>query len=209
MSYINIDHMIGKYNMNITGVIHVGGHYGEEYNTYKNINSINNIVFFEPDEDSFEKLKEKTSHDKSVSCFKKALGPFAGTAIFHRSPDCEGQANSMLKPHKVSDIYPSIVFTNTSIVEVEPLDNYEFDSTFNFLNMDVQGAELNVLLGASSTLKNIQYITTEVNTGELYKNCALIEDLDYFLGKYNFKRVETGLEVETQTWGDALYIKEK
>ena len=58
--------------------------------------------------------------------------------------------------------------------------------------MDVQGGELNVLLGASSTLEKIQYVLTEVNTVELYKNCARIEDLNYFLGKYNFKFEKIG-----------------
>ena len=82
-------------------------------------------------------------------------------------------------------------------------------SKFNFINMDVQGGELNVLLGASKTLQHIDYIMTEVNRDELYKNCALIEDIDYFLSKYNFKRVEEVWDRDNPVWGDALYIKEK
>lgn len=207
MSYINLNNAVNTYGMNITGVIHVGGHFGEEYTTYRNINTIDKIVFFEPDEKSFSRLLEATSHDDNVRCFKKGLGPFSGTSNFYRSSDCEGQANSTLEPLIVKDIYPSIVFTEVGIIEIESLDKYNFPSNYNLLNMDVQGGELNVLLGASNTLKNIQYVLTEVNTVELYKNCAIIEDLDYFLGKNGFKRVETNLEVETQTWGDALYIK--
>ena len=75
--------------------------------------------------------------------------------------------------------------------------------------MDVQGAELNVLLGASETLQHVDYIITEVNRAELYKNCALIEDLDYFLGKYGFERVEEAWDRDNPVWGDALYIKKK
>ena len=209
MSYINLNSAISKYDMNITGVIHVGGHFGEEYHTYKNINTINKIAFFEPDKKSFLQLLETTSHDNRVECFEKGLGSISGTSNFYRSSDCEGQANSTLEPLIVKDIYPAIVFTEIDNIEIELLDKYNFSSDYNLLNMDVQGGELNVLLGASSTLEKIQYVLTEVNLAELYKNCARIEDLDYFLGKYNFKRVETGLEVETQTWGDALYIKEK
>jgi len=207
MSYIDVNRAINNYGMNITGVIHVGGHYGEEYSTYKSIPTISNIVFFEPDESSFIKLKETTAHDSCVTCFKTGLGPFSGNAKFYRSLDCEGQANSTLQPLIVKDIYPSIKFTEISTIEIETLDSYNFPTDYNLLNMDVQGGELNVLLGATDTLKRIQYILTEVNTAELYKNCALIEDLDYFLGKHGFKRIETGLESETQTWGDALYIK--
>ena len=56
-------------------------------------------------------------------------------------------------------------------------------------------------------LESIDYIMTEVNNAEVYKNCARIEELDKFLGEtYNFKRVETfwaGV-----TWGDAFYVKQ-
>jgi FkbM family methyltransferase len=206
---INLHDAIKKYSMNITGVIHVGGHHGEEYYTYKSISSIDNIIFFEPDKDSFKKLTEKTSHDNKVICVNKALGPFSCEATLHRTPNQDGQSNSILEPFKHTHIYPGIVFTDKDTVKVEPLDKFQPNPKLNFLNMDVQGAELNVLLGASSTLKNIEYILTEVNTDELYKNCALIEDLDYFLGKYNFKRVKTVLDIDSQAWGDALYIKEK
>jgi FkbM family methyltransferase len=204
---IDLQASIKKYNMNITGVIHVGGHFGEEYNTYRSISSIENIVFFEPDKDSFQKLTENTIHDKKVTCINKALGPFSCEATFHTTPNQGGESNSILEPYKHTHIYPGIIFTNKKIVKVEPLDKFEPSPTLNFLNMDVQGAELNVLIGASSTLKNIQYVLTEVNTDELYKNCALIEDLDYFLGKYGFKRMETILDRDSQCWGDALYIK--
>ncbi len=205
---INLNRAIEKYNMHITGVIHVGGHFGEEYDTYKDIISIENIVFFEPDRDSFKKLVQKTCEDKKVICINKALGPFSCEATLHRTPNQDGQSNSILEPFKHTHIYPGIIFTNKETVKVEPLDKFQPNPSLNFLNMDVQGAELNVLLGASSTLKNIKYILTEVNTDELYKNCALIEDLDYFLGKYNFKRVETVLDKDSQAWGDALYIKD-
>jgi FkbM family methyltransferase len=204
---VNLLESIKKYNMNITGVIHVGGHYGEEYDTYRTIESIDSIVFFEPDKESFTKLKEKTSHDNKVICVNKALGPFSCKATLHRTPNQGGESNSILEPYKHTHFYPGIVFTNKETIDVEPLDKFEPTTSLNFLNMDVQGAELNVLLGASNTLKNIKYILTEINTDELYKNCALVEDLDYYLGKYGFKRVETILDRDSQAWGDALYIK--
>ncbi len=205
---INLIDIIKKYNMNITGVIHVGGHHGEEYDTYRKISTIDNIVFFEPDKDSFTKLVKRTEHDKKVICVNKALGPFSCEATLHRTPNQDGESNSILEPYKHTHIYPGIVFTTKYTVKAETLDKYQPNKSLNFLNMDVQGAELNVLLGASATLKNIQYILTEVNTDELYKNCALIEDLDYYLGKYKFKRVETILDIDSQVWGDALYVKE-
>lgn len=205
---IDLHNCIEKYKMNITGVVHVGAHYGEEYNSYKKISSIKNIVFFEPDKDSFLILKENIKNAENVICINKALGPFSCEAYLHKEQDNQGQSNSLLEPYLHVQQYPYIKFTNKVKVNVEPLDKYQPDMSLNFLNMDVQGSELNVLLGASNTLKNnIQYIITEINRAELYKNCAMVEDLDYFLGKFNFKRVETVWDRDSSTWGDALYIK--
>tara|TARA_R110002012_G_scaffold281087_2_gene470068 strand:+ start:9842 stop:10471 length:630 start_codon:yes stop_codon:yes gene_type:complete len=206
---IDLHNVIEKYNMNITGVIHVGGHIGQEYDEYSKINSIEHIVFFEPDPDNFPKLKARVSHDKKCICVNKALGPFSCEADLYREHNNNGQSNSLLEPYKHTHIYPDTVFNEKVKVKVDPLDRYMTSSKFNFINMDVQGGELNVLLGASKTLQHIDYIMTEVNRDELYKNCALIEDIDYFLSKYNFKRVEEVWDRDNPVWGDALYIKEK
>jgi FkbM family methyltransferase len=206
---IDLHNVIEKYNMNITGIIHVGGHIGQEYDEYVKINTIKHIVFFEPDPDNFPKLKAKVDHDKRCICVNRALGPFSGEATLHRENNNTGQSNSILEPHIHTQIYPGIVFNDKQKVKLEPLDRYKTSPKFNFINMDVQGAELNVLLGASETLEHIDYIITEVNRAELYKNCALVEDLDYYLGKYNFKRVEEAWDRDNPVWGDALYIKQK
>ena len=41
--------------------------------------------------------------------------------------------------------------------------------------------------GASEILKNIQGIYTEVNFKELYKNCALVHELDHYLLKFGYE----------------------
>jgi len=69
-----------------------------------------------------------------------------------------------------------------------------------------QGAELLALKGSSKILNNITAIYTEINYDEIYKDCALIEDLDKYLNEYNFKRVMT-VTPESDYWGEgcALY----
>ena len=71
--------------------------------------------------------------------------------------------------------------------------------------MDVQGYELEVLRGAKKFLTSIDFIITEVNRANVYKGCALVEELDAFLLNYGFYRAETSWE--GVTWGDAFYIK--
>lgn len=203
---LNYDNLVKKHNMNVKGVIHIGGHYGSEYDIYKRYDSIENILFFEPDNDSFEKLKEKVGDDDKVICINKALGPFNGKTTFYRSKDNNGQSNSLMKPKVHVTQYPNIVFNEEVEVQFYPLDKFEPSKNFNLINIDVQGFELNVFIGAKKTLKNIDYIIAEVNRDELYEYGAMVEELDAYLGLYNFKRVETSWD--GRTWGDALYIKQ-
>ena len=74
------------------------------------------------------------------------------------------------------------------------------------MNIDVQGAELLVLKGAENTLKTVNAVYTEVNTDYVYKNCALIEEIDEYLFSLGFKRTETKMW-QNHPWGDALYLK--
>ena len=191
---IDLHSAIKKYNMSITGVIHIGAHVGTEYDEYQKIDTIEHMVFYEPDPDNFSKLKSKVNHDSRTICVNRALGPFSCEADLYREHNNNGQSNSLLEPYKHTHIYPDTVFNEKVKVKVDPLDKYMTSSKFNFINMDVQGGELNVLLGASKTLQHIDYIMTEVNRDELYKNCALIEDM---------------WDRDNPVWGDALYIKEK
>jgi hypothetical protein len=87
------------------------------------------------------------------------------------------------------------------------LDDFNYDvNKYNFINIDVQGYELEVFKGASEKLNYIDVIMTEINQDELYKDCTQIQELDEFLSKYGFERVETYWWYN-DGWGDALYIK--
>tara|TARA_B100001123_G_C15315524_1_gene1026006 strand:+ start:421 stop:1029 length:609 start_codon:yes stop_codon:yes gene_type:complete len=202
--------------MNITGVIHIGGHYGNECDEYCKCESIKHVLFFEPDPGSFQQLNQKIHNQNNVTAINRALGPFSCKMDLYRESWNNGQSNSLLEPHLHKEQYPHIVFNDKLEVKVHPLDKYEPDKVFNMLNIDVQGFELEVLRGAKKTLTQIDYIITEVNKEELYKGCALVDEVDEYLSKFNFTRIDTKWITDTalgnyrpknETWGDALYIK--
>ena len=90
--------------------------------------------------------------------------------------------------------------------EMVRLDDFLSEKeNYNFLTIDVQGYELEVLKGSCETLTNISGILTEVNRDELYSNCVRVEQLDDFLKNFDLYRVETNWE--GGTWGDAFYLK--
>jgi FkbM family methyltransferase len=202
---LDFKNLIKKYNMRITGVIHIGAHYGQEHSLYED-ESITNIVYFEPLSENYKILKENVG-DKSV-IFNCALGNETKKIMMYVESAKQGMSSSILKPKIHVDQYPHIVFNNTEEVEMKKLDEIDFNfSKFNLINIDVQGYELEVFKGAKKTLDDIDYIISEINRDEVYENCAKVEEVDIFLGQFGFERVET--DWAGYTWGDALYIKNK
>jgi FkbM family methyltransferase len=200
---LNFEQLYEKYNMNVTGVIHIGGHFGQELSIYNKYPSIKNVVVFEPDPQTFKILQENAKNFNNVLCINKGLGPFKCKMDFYKETANNGQSNSVLQPALHLQQYPNIIFDQKSEIQIYPLDDFEPQPSLNLINIDVQGFELEVFRGAKKTLKNIKYIITEVNRAEVYKNCCQIEELDEFLGKYEFKRMETNWA--GNIWGDSLY----
>ncbi len=204
---IQIKDIIKKYDMKIDGVIHIGAHHGEEVPSYVEV-GIGKLILFEPLSKNFEVLKSNISNFPNISIrkYQVALGNENKTVSMNLSSN-DLESSSILTPKKHLELYPDITFDRTEEVEVQKLDDYN-SKGYNFLNMDVQGYELEVLKGAKETLDHIDYVYCEVNQSEIYENNAFIEQIDEYLLPYNMKRVETFWWYDSG-WGDALYIKEK
>jgi len=198
-----------KYNMNISGVIHIGAHFGQEAEDYIG-EGITEMVFFEPLAESLKILEEHLSYvamDVNIMIYPVALGNETKDVEMYVS-NRDRMCSSILKPKVVLEQYPDITFDERETVEMMRLDDtdLEFDK-FNFLNIDVQGYELEVLKGGAKVLEGIDYIYTEINRAEVYENTPHVDELDAYLKPYGFIRVES--DWTGDTWGDGLYIKEK
>jgi FkbM family methyltransferase len=190
--------------MNIKGIIHIGGHYGQEYDLYRVLNVP--VIFFEPLSNNYRILKDKVKNNDNVQTFQCALGNENKKILMNVETANNSQSSSILKPKKHLEQYPHITFDHTEEVYMFRLDDIEIEKeNYNFLNIDVQGYELEVLKGSVDILKNIDYIISEVNRDEVYENCAKVEELDQFLNQFNFERNETNWM--GGIWGDAFYIK--
>lgn len=197
---LDLEKLQEKYTLDIRGIIHIGAHHGLEYSIYKKI-GITNLLFFEPIPECFKVLKKNVEG----IIVNKALGNYNGRATMHVASN-EGISSSLLKPLYHSVQYPNILFDRTLEVDIIKLDDYiGYNTEYNFINIDVQGYELEVFRGGKETLSTIDYVMTEVNRRELYNGCVQFTELDCFLDEYGFERVET-LWSGT-TWGDAFYIK--
>jgi len=203
---LDFNKMIEKYSIQLKGVLHVGAHYGQEYDLYKQFDIP--VIFFEPTPSSFRILESKVGDDINIECYQCALGNVNGKIDMNVEVVNQGQSSSILKPKKHLQQYPHITFNQIQEVAIFRLEDLIIDfPKYNFMNIDVQGYELEVLKGASGVLPDIDYIISEVNCDEVYEGCPDVSELDSFLSSFGFVRVET--DWAGGIWGDALYIKNK
>ena len=195
------------YNFPIKGVMHVGAFAGEELNSYRSL-GLCNTVMFEPQEHLYNDIKSRCIIDEKIH--NVALGSERGTKEMYISfreggvSHGSGASSSLLKPKVHLEEHPEVTFPETQMVEVHTLDDY-YDPQYNFLNIDVQGYELEVLKGGVKTLENIDAMILEVNRDEVYEGCPMVEDLDDFLKDFGFSRVAESWQ--SKSWGDALYAR--
>lgn len=206
----NFSNLLQKHQIKAKGIIQIGAHYGQEIEDFLK-NSITNIICFEPCPEAYQKLKINSINKATV--FNLALGNDNKIVKMYIENNNEGMSNSILKPNLHLNQYPHITFDSEMYVEMKRLDDFIEENNdlkilidnYNFMCLDVQGFELEVLKGSEKTLKNINYILCEVNRDEVYENCAKVDQIDRYLRQFNFDRVETTWDGEI--WGDALYIK--
>ena len=199
---------------NFQGVIHIGAHIGEEIADYKQ-HGVKNVVWFEANRNLMPQLFENTRrYEVKQEYFCEVLSDKDGEEVNFAITN-NGQSSSILElgTHKIH--HPHI-----HVVDTKKLTTKRFDTVVknnpskinmnivDFINLDVQGAELKVLQGFGdtfSTCKNIKAVYTEVNTEEVYVGCALLPQIDYFLESHGFKRV--AINMTDAKWGDALYSR--
>jgi len=199
----------------ITGAIHVGAFLGEELSDYRAL-GLDNTILFEPQEKLYHMTKFKCwptervfnvalgSEDKTTEMFisDRAGGVYGGA----------GASSSILEPKKHLAEHPEVTFPEKQEITVKRFDKFieenDIDIKYhNLLNIDVQGYELEVLKGIGEYLNKIDIVIVEVNRDETYKDCALIEEVDEHLARFNFNRI--AVVWQSQSWGDALYVREK
>ena len=206
---IDFRDLFPRYNISPRGVLHVGANVGEEFPVYMEL-GVKKQIWVEAHRPTFEKLKANVSANPEAICWNALVGDKNGKEIFNVSNN-GSQSSSILELGTHLQAHPEVYYIEhieMNMVKLEDLFQSPFvdPSNYDFLNMDLQGAELKALRGLGKLINNFRWAYLEVNRKELYKGCGLIEDIDFYLGAYGFQRVETKW-VGSTGWGDALYVK--
>lgn len=198
-----LSNFINEFTKDINGIIHVGAHKGQEVKLYMKYNK--KVILFEPQKKIFAELIKNVENLNNVKCYNFALGSKNEIKIMNKSQGNDGLSSSILAPKLHLVVQPNISFKDTEEIEVKRFDSLGID-TLNFLTLDVQGFEFEVLKGFGEELKNVNFIFTEINTKYLYQNNALVSEIDKYLSKYNFIRIYTNVDCFNY-FGDAFYVK--
>lgn len=208
ISFEKINEILLLNNIVIQGVLHIGAHDCEELGFYKKLKIVpENIIWIDA-------MKEKVNEAKS----KNIPNVYHAVITDKDNEDVEFnvsnniQSSSVLEFGTHSQEHPNVIYTKKIMQKSTTVDTFfqinNIDSSkHEFWNFDIQGAELMALKGATKSIQYAKALYLEVNEKELYKNCALIGEIDSFLAQYNFKRVLTN--ITRHGWGDALYILDK
>jgi FkbM family methyltransferase len=145
------------------------------------------IVGFDPDPEECERLRHLNPGQQFVP---KALDSSSGkrTLYVTTQPAC----SSFYWPRQ--DLVPKyywfcdIVLDKAIEVETTTLDAWTAESglAIDFLKLDTQGSELDVLRGASRALEHVSMIETEVEFSEIYAGQPLFADVDAYLRSRGF-----------------------
>jgi len=201
---ISVDELHNLWNVSPTGVVHVGAHLAEESSEYERLNWIP-VIWIEAQPALVEELKKKL--DPTTNSVIEAAVWNKSDVELKLNVASNSQSTSLLDFGSHEASYPDVTFTESLTVKTKRLDGILSDYVCpNFINLDLQGVELQALEGLGKLIEKFDYIFVEVNKVEVYKQCTLVGSLDTFLDQSGFSRVTTRW-VLGRGWGDALYIR--
>lgn len=115
-------------------------------------------------------------------------------------------SSSLLKSGMHSDIFPNITFEESISVKTIRLDELLLPVDYgSLLVMDLQGAELKALHGASGILQRFDYIYIEAAELELYEGAPRSSDIIKFLST-EFKLVDWQIS-KAYHYGNLFFIR--
>jgi FkbM family methyltransferase len=173
-------------------VVEVGANDGFHTQWFLDLRGDAAIYCFEPDPRAVARFKARIGPAARVQLFQLALSNAQGTATFYQSSGGEPGAHeapagqdwdasgSIKKPKKHLEKHADIRFDSTLEIETRRLDDWCREAgieQIDFLWMDVQGAEREVLEGAGDMLERTHFIYTEYSNEELYEGQATLAEL--------------------------------
>ncbi len=178
-----------------------------------------NYIGFEPDGVAASELQRLLIGCKTIQIYPHAL--YSKDALIDFYFCKKSETSSIRKPnftflnrYPLSDRFDIIHKTKLNAKSLDSLDVQVID----FIKLDVQGGELEVLKGATKTLRNVVGVESEVEFLEMYVEQPLFGDIALFLKQNDFEfydftsLIRWGRDCHSHhgqcIFGDGLFLKD-
>lgn len=203
--------LLRRYKVQPEGVLYVGAHYGSLLWVWLLL-GFRNVLMVEPQKEVLQGLQQVAKTASALSLvYDQFLGSEEATQI--QIATCaigeqDGEADlyvmsynaltSMQKPNE-SLLQQARMDKDVSLLEcvkvpVRTIDSLLQDlaeggstANYNTLYMNIQGAELKALKGATKSLEKLEFIYLENNFKSRYDGTPTTEEIDAFLAEFGFE----------------------
>jgi FkbM family methyltransferase len=196
--------------LGLTNAVHVGAHLAEERDVYEAL-GFSDVLWIEASAEIYQDLVRSLARPTGAKTRHVAVNALAsatpGEQLKLRHFSNEGSSNSIFAASPLfREHWPTI--KETGVAETVTSDTADriaaahgFASA-DLLLVDVQGAELLVLKGATSLLKSAKAVIVEVSLQPYYEGGVLQPELREFLRGRGFMEIR-----RPPDHGDQLYIR--
>lgn len=187
-SYVRLATMLAHHQIDL--VFDIGANTGQFAKNLRAAKYAQRIVSFEPLAAAHRQLVKASQHDPAWEIAeRKAVGGTEGTAVLHIAGNSVSSSLLKMLPGHV-EAAPDSNYVDSESVELTTLDKIAArhigTSTSQFIKIDTQGTEDQVLDGATATLQRAKGLQLELSLIPLYEGQELFNSLDTRLRSQGF-----------------------
>jgi len=202
--HTNIDYtgIFERIDVGIKGIIHVGMWDFVEHVCYTKLVG-NKVIGVEGNPQVFNEMSRPVAEEAGYEVFNECLTDTDGEekkfflaahgSSFHQGPPEWGKNSCITVETK----------TLSTLMEEKNLDPSEYD----FLNIDVEGSELEVLKGYEKYLKYVNVIDLETTFQDRHAGGCTHNEIVEWLSDRGFELKESSDSYQKEGWGDSVFVR--